>query len=101
MTELNVTTKEFKKSWTDLELLGVKATVNNFFTDTFLGGKSTDVLATFYTSSSAHAMLNVQDNMFSVDGGESQVSYFALTENHIVVAVCYDENECEKFYRVG
>lgn len=100
-----VTTQDFKNKWTDLELLGVKATVNasNFFAEEFNGSTATDSLATFYTSSNPddHAKLNVQENEFSMDGGESNLSHFALTHDHRVVAVCFDADEEYVFYRVG
>lgn len=96
----NITSVDFKEGWTDLELLGVKAMVNLKVYNPFQLDTTVNSYHMFYTSSSSCAMLNVQGDELSLDDGQTYVSYFALTDNHVVIAVCYDKDENTVYYRL-
>src|SRR6185312_10379000 len=96
----NITSIDFKTKWTDIELAGVKAMVDIKLQDVAYDSRPTDAYHMFYTSGDGQAMLNVQGEDLTLDGGRTYVSHFTLTENHTIVAVSYDEDENTVFYGI-
>lgn len=87
--------RDFKDRWSDTELEGVRSVVFRIFDEVGYNLRST----TFYTHNNDHAILNDQGNDVPLDEGV-YLSHFALTYDGMIVAVGFDEDEEEIYYRL-
>jgi hypothetical protein len=60
-------------------------------------GVNADDYGLAYTSSSSYAMYNVTNKIWY---DEKEISHFAITENNMLIMVCYDGGENEYMYEI-
>ena len=92
---------EFKKDLSNIEIAGMDSIINIVASNSdydFYGNNE----GTYYTSSSAYAMLSV-DGLEYYDNEEEivlEVNHLAIAENDMLVMVCIDENEKYYYYEI-
>lgn len=92
----NLTEGDFKEELSTVERKGMKAYIDEIFRDRF--GWSPISLC-YFTDSNNYEIFTYQDNDTEIADGV-YLSHFALTNSGMVVAVGYDEEREEYFYRI-
>lgn len=87
------TIPNFKKELSYFEILGIKQYLKEFFDN------PEDLFGLPYISSGKFAELSNTNSPYEIEPG-IKLEYFALTENKILVAVGWDSEENEYYYRV-
>jgi len=92
--------KDCKKEWNHFEHIGILEVLKNGFKKYGINNIE-DHFGLPYTSTSQCAMIGNTNTYFHLNNDmKYNLEYFVLTNNNILVAVFWDVDENEKFYRV-
>lgn len=95
--------QDFRKELSAVEREGMRSIINDALKKITGEPDFLFYMGDFFTNygymDECHRILNIQDNEFYL-GGSHQLSHFKLTNDHTIIAVCYDEGSDEILYSV-